>query len=113
MAFLVQHPVFGPLCYFCDLTTSSSVAAEDGNDNGSGSDNMVLTVTPRDSYRRTVFVAALGLQIRSDAGTLAKLTVDLAAKTVTVFYDEVGTQPLSEFRFRVLCRSGEKLCPVR
>jgi len=113
MAFLVQHPVFGPLCYFCDLTTSSSVAAEDGNDNGSGSDNnMVLTVTPRDSYRRTVFVAPLGLQIRSDAGTLAKLNVDLAAKTVTVFYDEVGTQPLSEFRFRVLCRSGEKLCPA-
>ena len=50
-----------------------------------------------------------GLQVRSDAGTLAKVEVDVAKQTVTVYFDEVGAQPLSEFRFRVLCRS-EKLC---
>lgn len=101
MSFLVHHPIFGALCYFCDLNATSTAGKQ------------TLSITPRDSYRRTVFVAALGLQFRSDAGTVSKVDVDVQAKTVTVWYDEVGEQPLSEFRFRVLCRSGKNLCPVR
>ena len=91
-SFLVKHPAFGDLCYFCDLEKGAA-----GN----------LSVTPRDSYRRTVFIAALGLQVRSDAGTIARVEVEEAR--VTVHFDAVGTQPLSQFRFRVLCRSP-KLC---
>ena len=52
--------MFGDLCYFCDLDTKASG---------------VLVVTPRDSYRRTVYVGQLGLQVRSDAGTLARVEV--------------------------------------
>lgn len=88
-SFLVKHSVFGLLCYFCDLQTGSEVV-----------------IVPRDSYRRTVYIAELGLQVRSDAGTLAKVAVDIDKRSVTVFFDAVGSQPLSAFRFRVLCRSA-------
>ena len=90
-SFLIAHPDFGDLCYFCDVE----------KDAASG----VVTVTPRDSYRRTVYLAELGLQVRSDVGTIAKVEVEDTTK-VTVFYDEVGTQPLSQFRLRLLCRSS-------
>ena len=56
-SFLVHDTLFGDLCYFCDVETAP---------NGDRS------VTPRDSYRRTVYIAEIGLQIRSDAGTLAR-----------------------------------------
>jgi hypothetical protein len=103
-SFLVKHPIFGDLCYFCDVEKDAT----------SG----LLTITPRDSYRRTVYLAELGLQVRSDAGTIAKVEVDTHLPVtpqsgppqvkVTVYYSEVGTQPLSQFRLRLLCRSSVK-----
>ena len=97
-SFLIKHPVFGDLCYFCDVAKDASG---------------VVTVTPRDSYRRTVYLAELGLQIRSDAGTIAKVEVDTknggsSGAKATVFFNQVGTQPLSQFRLRLLCRSSVK-----
>merc|ERR1740117_1070098 len=89
-SFLVTHPVFGQLCYFCDLIPGAAG---------------VVTIAPRDTYRRPIFIAELGLQLRSDAGTIAEAEVDVAEKTVTLHFDAVGAQPLSEFRFRALCRS--------
>jgi hypothetical protein len=90
-SFLVKHPVFGDLCYFCDVKS----------DAGTG----VVTVTPRDSYRRTVYIAELGLQVRSDAGTIAHVEVKYGAKpSVTVHFAPVAEQPLSEVSRHALCR---------
>jgi len=96
-SFLVNHPDFGTLCYFCDV-----------NQTAAGS----LLLTPRDSYHKTVYMAELGLQIRSDAGTIAQVQVQMSASDphqvsgVVVVFDEVGAQPLSKFRLRLLTRSG-------
>jgi hypothetical protein len=49
-----------------------------------GANAGAVTIVPRDSYRRTVYIASLGLQVRSDAGTLAKVSVDTSKHTVTV-----------------------------
>ena len=69
----------------------------------------MVTVTPRDSYRRTLYLAELGLQIRSDAGTIAKVEFDTkSGAKATVFFNQVGTQPLSRFRLRLVCRSRVK-----
>jgi hypothetical protein len=93
-SFLIKHPVFGELCYFCDVAKDASG---------------VVTVTPRDSYRRTLYLAELGLQIRSDAGTIAKVEFDTkSGAKATVFFNQVGTQPLSRFRLRLVCRSRVK-----
>jgi len=96
-SFLVKHEVFGYLCYFCDLLKpTTTTAASDG-----------VALVPRDSYRRTVYIAELGLQLRSDAGTLAKISIvgSGPSTTVTVYFDPIGNQPLSAFRLRVLCRA--------
>lgn len=95
-SFVVTSPDLGDLCYFCDLNSTA----------GGG-----LLVIPRDSYRRTVYIAALGLQIRSDAGTIGNVEIqrDSASAAVTgvvVMFDPVGGQPLSKFRVRLLTRSG-------
>ena len=97
-AFLLRDDDFGDLCYFCD------VSSHDG----------YITVTPRDSYHRTVYISELGLQIRSDAGTIARVEVqrDEAGSSVTsvvVVFDPVGDQPLSRFRLRLLTRSGSRV----
>jgi len=71
----------------------------------------VLSLVPRDSYRRRVFVAPLGLQICSDAGTIARVdaVLDEARENVIglrVIFSAVGVQPLSRFRLRLTTRSG-------
>lgn len=93
----MNHPDFGRLCYFCDVNQT------DANS---------LALTPRDSYHKTVYVAELGLQIRSDVGTIAQVQVQLCTSNpqlvvgIVVVFDQVGAQPLSKFRLRLLTRSG-------
>jgi len=94
-SFLVRHEDFGWQCYFCDVSL------------GAGK----LTLTTRDSLRRRVYVAPLGLQIRSDAGTIERVeaTLDAADEqllSVTVVFSAVGSQPLEHFRLRLVTRAG-------
>lgn len=84
-SFLVKHPVFGDLCYFCDiLEQQQQQQPGEGAQVGMGANAGAVTIVPRDSYRRTVYIASLGLQVRSDAGTLAKVSVETSKHTVTV-----------------------------
>jgi hypothetical protein len=115
-SFVVDDKDKGWLCFFCDVSGGSG--GSDGSDRSGGSSTprpqaaaavSSLTIEPRDSYRRKVFVAPLGLQVVSDAGTLARVTLALAADGhtvagVTVTYSAKGTQPLSRFRLRLLSR---------
>ena len=93
-AFLVRHEDLGWQCYFCDLVLSGEV----------------LSLVPRDSCHRRVFIAPLGLHIVSDAGTLARVVFLLdAAQSIIglqVSFSPVGAQPLRNFRLRLLTRSG-------
>ena len=98
----------GWLCYFCDFGTAPAAPAPDASR---------LTVEPRDSYRRKVYVAPLGLQIVSDAGTIARVDLELAPTTgavtaVTVTFDPKGDQPLSRFRLRLLSRRAKDPIPA-
>ena len=86
-SFLVHHDDFGWLCYFCDVDVASAGG---------------LTVTPRDSYRRRVFLASFGILITSDAGVLQRVVWDPKYPArVRVVYAPVGAQPLTRFRLRL------------
>lgn len=105
-SFFVVHPDFGPLCYYCDLASTESEPAS-----SPPSASSTFTVAPRDSYRKKVYVAPLGLQIISDAGTIESVVLTTAAMSVTgvtIVFSAVGKQPLSRFRLRLLTRSGSK-----
>ena len=86
-SFLVHHDDLGWLCYFCDVDVASAGG---------------LTVTPRDSYRRRVFLASFGVLITSDAGVLQRVIWDPKYPArVQVVYAPVGAQPLTRFRLRL------------
>jgi len=91
-AFLVNDSGKGWLCYFCDLATQA-----DG-------DAVSVSVAPRDSYHRRVFLAPLRLQLVSDAGTLARVDATFNAagelQALSATFDPVGEQPLTRFLLR-------------
>merc|ERR1712203_128232 len=65
----------------------------------------MLTIAPKDTYHRRIFLAPIGLQLVTDAGTLAQVQVTFNVKdgslaSLTATFDEVGEQPLSTFRLR-------------
>ena len=90
-SFIVNDTGKGWLCYFCDLTSESRV------------DEITLTIAPKDSYHRRVFLGPLLLQLVSDAGTLAKVRATFKTGlliNLTASFAPVGDQPLTEFRLR-------------
>ena len=141
-SFLVRHEDFGFLCYFCDVALMPTGGGEGGGGGGAvgggggggvggggggdvgggggggggaaGSDSaLLLTLTPRDSYRRRVYVAPLGLLITSDAGVLQRVVCHADASgnvtAVQVVYAPVAEQPLRRFRLRLATRSGDRV----
>ena len=85
-----------------------------GGGGAAGSDSaLLLTLTPRDSYRRRVYVAPLGLLITSDAGVLQRVVCHADASgnvtAVQVVYAPVAEQPLRRFRLRLATRSGDRV----
>lgn len=106
-SFLVRHDDFGFLCYFCDVDVDVAAGG------GSAAGGALLTLTPRDSYRRRVYVAPLGLLIHSDAGVLQRVVchadVSGGVTAVKIVYAPVGEQPLHHFRLRLATRSGDRV----
>ena len=127
----MRHDDLGWLCYFCDVatttaapatttittatattTTATASTAAVATTITNGAASSVLQLTPRDSYRRRVYVAPLGLLITSDGGVLERVDCTLSADgannvtAVTVVYAAVGTQPLAAFRLRLEARAG-------
>ena len=125
----------GFLCFFCDLdskqnqnkdeNTAAAVAAAAAT--STTDSDWTFSLVPRDSYRRRVYIAPLGLHLVSDAGTIANITmaanikppaactsapalIGTGAPTVSVSsllvtYDAVGSQPLTKFRLRLVDRT--------
>lgn len=95
-SFLVDHPDLGIQCYFCDVRAKEAA----------------ITLTPRDSYRRRVFISQLGLDLISDAGIIAQVDCLLnpagggAIVGVRVSFAPIGDQPLRRFRLRLITRAG-------
>ena len=100
-SFLVRHDDLGWLCYFCDADVRADA----------------VQLAPRDSYRRRVFVAPLGLLLTSDAGRIAWVRCALDASgaitEVTVAFEPVGAQALSRFRLRLAARAGGRAFRLR
>jgi hypothetical protein len=104
-SFLVYDPPstfsgLGWLCYLCDSTTTTTPSESTTS----------IVLKPRDSYRRRVFIAPLGLQLVSEGGTFAEVHVTVSTSddaspptisALTVIFDAVGTQPLTQFRLRL------------
>ena len=97
---VVRDADLGWLCYFCDIDAAAAIAAAG-----------TITIKPRDSFRRKVFVASLGLQIVSDAGTLAGVQLTLGPSGdvtgIVVTFSPKGEQPLTRFRLRLLSRRAK------
>jgi hypothetical protein len=75
------------LCYFCDLTSTSTSGA--------------ITFVPRDSYRIRLYLEPLGLYLQADAGTFASFDLDLAARTLAVHFTSDAPATASMWRLRV------------
>lgn len=105
-AFLVHDADLGFQCYFCDFLVHTG----DGV-GGSGS----VTLTPRDSYRRAVYLAPLGCLLVSEAGVIANVVSHLKDPSAQghahmtsfrVEYAPVKNQPLTSYRLRLDVRAG-------
>lgn len=71
-AYLHAHPRLGWLCFMCDLLTESDT---------------LVAIAPRDTYRRRVYLAPVGLWAVAETGLLANVTMDLNARTVTIVFE--------------------------
>lgn len=84
-SFLVEDPILGLVCFLCDIVVS--------NGNGSGDESssaMTHVVTLRDAWRKKLFISSLGVEVVSEAGTIASITV--GAATVVVTFDAATAQ---------------------
>ena len=68
-SYIAQHPIFGMVAFAGNL-----------QDQGNGT----VVVQPRDSVRRRVYVAPLGLWVTFDAGEVQEITYDAVGKAVNV-----------------------------
>ena len=75
-AYFVAHKELGQLCYLCDLQQSETT---DTNDK--------VLITPKDSFRRNVFIEPLSLYLIAEAGRIATLELNLAAKMLVINFD--------------------------
>ena len=66
--YIVEHPTFGPVAFGGNLRQ----------------DGATITVLPRNSVRRRVYFAPLGLWVMFDAGEISVVIYDMAAKSVTM-----------------------------
>lgn len=79
----VNHPTIGLACYLCNM-----------NAGGAGSTANLhateITIKPVDLYRRRVYVEPLGLYLTLDVGTFESLTLDMAAKKVSITFNSMA-----------------------
>mmetsp|Transcript_50068 Transcript_50068/g.82998 ORF Transcript_50068/g.82998 Transcript_50068/m.82998 type:complete len:352 (+) Transcript_50068:43-1098(+) len=99
-SFLVRDEDLGYQCFFCDLDVEFSRTR-----------NGTITLTPRDSYLRRVYIAPLGLLIISDAGIIASVISHIQPVSGRIFslqvtYAPIGELPLTVFRLRLVVRAG-------
>lgn len=76
--YLVDHPIFGYVSF-------------GGNVEVSG-DGSTVSVEPRDSIRKRVFIAPVGLWVELDAGEIEMFTYDASAEKVNVTITASGAQ---------------------
>lgn len=53
--------------------------------------NGAVSVFPRDSFRRRVYISPLGLELLLEAGRFAELVFDQLGRTITVVFEQLGT----------------------
>ena len=53
-SYVVQHPLFGWVCYMCDVVARAST----------------VTITPRDAYQRRMYLEPLGLWLDFRTGNI-------------------------------------------
>ena len=117
-SYLVRHPDLGWQCFFCDLGISQLSEWQETARNSSSASSRTMHLLPRDSLRRRVYLAPLGLLISSDAGEIAWVRCvrsprdDSELTGVIVGYARRGAQPLSRFRLRLEARSGSRVFSV-
>jgi hypothetical protein len=78
---LVAHPTLGWQCFLCNL--------------GPGATATAASFAPVDSYRVRAFLEPLGVYLVAQAGNLAAIAVDLAARTATITFAPALASPAS------------------
>ena len=84
------HPEHGPLCYLCDIEDVAAVSETPRSqtvvtvETVAEVEPTVVTVVPRDSIRRRVFLEPLGVLISVMAGALQSVAVDVGNRSFTV-----------------------------
>ena len=77
--YVVEHPIFGNVAFGGDVQSQEQNA---------------VSVQPRDSVRRRVYLAPLGLWITIDAGVINEVQYNAAAKTASVIIGAKSNEKL-------------------
>lgn len=88
--YLVEHPTWGWLSFGRNIVTVS--------------DDDAITVQPRDSVRRRIYIAPLGLYVTIDAGAIAELTFSPQSNQLTLQLVDVISGTGAEPAPRVVVR---------
>jgi len=89
-SYFVVHPVHGPLCFFCDLTST-------------GADH--YSIVPRDSVRRKVFIEPVGVSIEVVSGSLETVVFRPSAVGEELVVELRDDGSATKFRIKVLTPS--------
>jgi hypothetical protein len=76
----------GELCYLCDVTTTSSSSSSTNATAAS------VTIVPRDTMRRRMFIEPLGLYMVAEAGVFESVELDMTAMKITVTFNATEGQ---------------------
>lgn len=85
-AYYVVDKALGELCYLCDVAAPAPAATDD-DAAAADADVDTVTLTPRDAYRRRVFLEPLALYMTTEAGQFASVEIALAKKAIAVTFD--------------------------
>jgi hypothetical protein len=62
---------------------------------------VAVTVWPKDSFHRRIYIQPLGLYLVAEAGALQRVDINFAARTVNVSFEALHEVPTSAVRLRV------------
>jgi len=95
-AYLVNHPVFGWVCFLCSVHVDQVALP------GKTATGAVVVVRPADLYHKRVYLEPIGLWMVALSGMFSSVEMDLPGRQVIVLFD--GDSGCSNIRLQVLMR---------
>lgn len=105
------------LCFLCNYKLEAAAAERSRSDPDRVAPQplpsaVTVTLWPKDSFHRRVYIQPLGLYLIAEAGVIEKVRIDFAKQTVNISFEALGEQLMSAVRLRMQLPAAAKKLSV-